>query len=99
MNKRKSRKEEKGLVETEHAASQLLPCSALMEAELLHSSMASSIGNENIGRNVAWDNILCPVSRALSENLMVISGFYPHKIIVRKNSFIPILGRRNQAGD
>lgn len=97
MNKRKSRKEEKGLVEAEHAASQLLQCSVLMEAEL-HSSVASSIGNENTGRNVAWDDILCPVSRALSENLMVISRFYPHKIIVR-NSFISILGRQNQAGD
>jgi len=70
-----------------------------MEAKLLHSSTPSSIGYENIGRNVAWDNILCPVSRVLSECLMVISGFYPHKIIVRKNSFIPILGRQNQAGD
>lgn len=26
---------------------------------------------------------------------MIISGFYPHKIIVRKKTFIPILGRQN----
>lgn len=98
--KGKVRKEEKGLVTAGHTGSQLLIQSILIKAKLLHSSTASGVEftSEMKILAVVWDYVLCSGFRVcitVSECLMLIIGFYPHKIIVRKKSFIPILGRQN----